>query len=344
MPHQSTSLSTESILRVVFILLAVGFIYLIRDVLALFFIAIILSAAFDPTVDWLQRRKIPRALSIIGVYLLFFLIVGSVIYLLSGPIFDQVKDMSRAFPEFYNKIQAGWHSISGLEQIATSQNISNTITSSIGGITRGITSATTSIFGVLTSIFGGIIGFFLILVITFYLTVEEQGMKKFVANLVPNGRRPQVIKIIGDIQHRMGYWLRGQLILSVIIFMMVYVALSLLNVKYALILALVAGMLEIVPFLGPLLSAVPAIFFAFSQSFSMAVIVALVYLIIQQVENQLIVPKVMGKSTGLSPLIVILSLLTGARLAGVLGALLAVPVAIAMAVIVDSIRGSKIDK
>lgn len=344
MSRQSISISTETIIRIIIILLAAVFIYLIQDVLALFFIAIILSAAFDPTIDWLQNRRIPRALSIIGVYILFFLIVGGAVYLLSGPIFEQIKDMSKAFPEFYGKIQAGWHSISGIEQIATPQNISNTISSSIGGITKGLTTATTSIFGILTSIFGGIIGFFLILVIAFYLTVEEQGMKKFVANLVPNGRRLQVIKIITDIQHRMGYWLRGQLILSVVIFMMVYVALSLLNVKYALILALVAGIFEIIPFLGPLLSAVPAVFFAFAQSLAMALIVALVYLLIQQVENHLIVPKVMGKTTGLSPLIVILSLLTGARLAGIVGALLAVPVAIAISVIVDSVRESKTDK
>ena len=126
-----------------------------------------------------------------------------------------------------------------------------------------------------------------------------------------------------------------------IVFLMVYIGLSALGVEYALILALVAGIFEIVPFLGPWISAIPGVFFAFSQSPALAIWVAILYFVVQQIENNLIVPKVMGKTTGLNPLVVILAILMGARIGGIVGALLAVPVAIAIAVYFESVLGSK---
>ena len=328
------TISTGTIFRIILILLLIGFVILIRDVLALFFIAIILSSAFDPLVDWLQRKKIPRSLSIIGVYVIFFIVVGGSIYLLTGPIVKQIGDIARAFPEFYTRVNYGIQAWGGnINDIASTQ----TIDSNLASITKGVTSATSSIFSVLSSIFGGIIGLLGVLVVTFYLTVQEDAVRRFFNSIVPGKHRAHVVNLVGQIQKRMGYWLRGQLILSFIIFCLVYAALSILGVKYALLLALIAGIFEIVPFIGPWISAVPAIFFASSQGLTMAIIVAAVYLVIQQLENSLIVPKVMGKSTGLNPMIVILSIFAGARLGGVIGALLAVPIATAISVYVQSV-------
>ncbi|MBT4850055.1 AI-2E family transporter [Candidatus Parcubacteria bacterium] len=337
MSSRSVSISTDTIVRVILILLVLGFLYLIKDVLALFFVAIILSSAFDPLIDWLQLRKIPRALSIVGVYVVFLAIIGGAIFLLIDPIGDQVKDMSRAFPEYYVKITEGMQRLQSIDTSA----VPETVSTNIGDITKGLSQAGSSIFNLLTSIFGGVISFFMVLVITFYLTVEEEGMKKFIQSIVPSKHRPYTAKLISDIQHRMGYWLRGQLILSVIVFLMVYIGLSALGVEYALILALVAGIFEIVPFLGPWISAIPGVFFAFSQSPALAIWVAILYFVVQQIENNLIVPKVMGKTTGLNPLVVILAILMGARIGGIVGALLAVPVAIAIAVYFESVLGSK---
>lgn len=334
MSNQGISISTETIIRVILILLAVGFLFLVKDVLALFFVAIILASAFDPLIDWFQKFRIPRAASIIGVYIVFFIVIGGAIYLLTGPIVTQVKDLSRAFPEIYTKIQQGLQVISGS---VTKENIST----SFLDITKGLTAATSSIFNVATSIFGGIISFFMVLVITFYLTVEEDGMKRFVKSITPLKNQKYISDLIGAMQKRMGYWLRGQLFLSLIVFVMVYIGLTLLQVKYALILAVVAGIFEIIPFLGPWISAIPGIFFAFSQSPTTAIFVAILYFAVQQIENNLIVPKVMGKTTGLNPLVVILALLMGARLAGVIGALLAVPVALAVSVYIETVIASK---
>jgi predicted PurR-regulated permease PerM len=335
MSTRSISISTDTIVRLILILLLLGFLYWIKDVIALFFVAVILSAAFDPLIDWLKARKIPRPLSIIGVYLVFFFLIGGAIYLLIEPIGEQVIEMRRAFPEYYVKINEG------MQHLTNTATESETVATSISDITASITKASAGIFSFVTSIFGGVISFFVVLVITFYLTVEEEGMKRMISNMTPSRHRPYVNQLITNMQHRMGYWLRGQLFLSIIIFVLTYLGLSLLGVEYALVLALIAGLFEIVPFLGPLMSAVPAIFLSFMQSPSKAIFVAILYLVIQQLENNLIVPKVMGKATGLNPLVVILSILTGARIGGIVGALLAVPVAIAISVYIESFMSSR---
>jgi len=247
--------------------------------------------------------------------------------------------MSRLFPDYLDKINEGLHNLSTIDGATAA---GSGVSTSISDLTSSISQAGTSIFNALTSIFGGIISFFVVLLITFYLTVEEEGMKKIVQGLFPEQRRPQVLEVIVKIQHRMGYWLRGQLLLSLIVFVMVYVGLSIIGIKYALLLALLAGLFEIIPFLGPWISAVPGIFFAFSQGgISKALFAGLIYLVVQQIENNFIVPKVMGRTTGLNPLVVIIAILVGTRLGGAVGALLAVPVTLAIAVYIQAFKERK---
>lgn len=337
MSKQSISITTGTILRTILVLLFLSFLFLIKDVLALLFIAIILSAAFDPSVDWLQKFKIPRALSIVGIYVLVLSFVTWSIYLLSGPLAAQVVDIANAFPDFYKKINQNLGGAIDLNHLFNQDAISASFTD----VTKSLGQATSGIFNVLSSVFGGVVSFFMVLVITFYLTVEENSIKRFINSLTPVGHQPYVSKLITTMQHRMGYWLRGQLLLSLIVFVMVYIGLAILGIKYALILALLAGIFEIVPFIGPWIAAIPGVFFAFSYSPSKALMVAIMYLVIQQLENNLIVPKVMGKSTGLNPLVVLIAIMIGAHLGGVMGALLAVPVALALAVYIESLIGEK---
>ena len=336
---KTISISTGTIIRVICIFLVLGFLFLIKNVLALFFVAIVMSSAFDPFIDYLQKKKFPRALSIIGVYIIFLTLVGGAFYLLSGPIVDQIRDMSRDFPQHYQKINQGLANIGRMDL-----NDNQTMTNGLSFITTNLSKATTGIFSFLISLFGGLISFFIILVITFYLVVEEDGMKRFIRSLTPTEHRPYISQLINKMQLKMGHWLRGQLLLSVIIFFMVFIVLSIFGVKYALILALTAGIFEIIPYLGPLISAIPAVFFAFSQSPSKALLVVVLYFIIQRVENDIIVPKVLGKSIGLNPLVVILALLIGARVGGVIGALLAVPVVTALSVYFEDLVSSRRNK
>ncbi|MBP9802198.1 AI-2E family transporter [Patescibacteria group bacterium] len=337
---QKVSISIGTIIKTIVILLVLGFLFLIKDVLALLFVAVILSAAFDPLVDSLQKKKIPRALSILGVYIIFLALVSGAIFLLSGPVVTQIKDIARdsSTAEFYHKIEDG---LKNLGQFSVNEDGQQQF-NGLSVLTNSLSKAGSGIFSFVASLFGGVISFFIVLVITFYLVVEEDGMKRFIRTMTPLKHQPYVVQLMNRIQHRMGYWLRGQLILSLIVFTLVFTGLSILGVKYALILALVAGLFEIIPYLGPLMSAIPAVFFAFAQSPSKAVAVIVLYFLIQQAENHLIVPKVMGKSVGLNPIVVILSILIGARLAGPVGAILAVPVATALAVYLEDLAGEKV--
>ncbi len=333
------SISIGTILKTIVLLLVLGFLWLIKDVLALLFVAIILSAAFDPLVDYLHQKKIPRALSILGIYIIFLGLVAGAIILLAGPVVQQVKNIAydSDTAHFYQKIQEG---LQNLNQIGV-KNGTNQSSQGLSMITNSLSKASSGIFSFIVSLFGGIISFFIILVITFYLVAEEDGMKRFIRNIVPWQNQPYAMQLINKIQNRMGYWLRGQLFLSLIVFSLVYLGLSIIGVKYALILALTAGLFEIIPYLGPLMSAVPAVFFAFAESPTKALVVIGLYFLIQQAENHLIVPKVMGKSVGLNPIVVILSILIGARIGGAVGAILAVPVATALSVYFEELVDNK---
>ncbi len=331
MTKQTFTISNEAIWRVILALALVAAVLLVRDVLVLLIIAIVLSSAFDPWVDAMYKVKIPRGLSISLIFLIFLGIISSVVVLLAGPIADQIMDISRSFPKIYDKLNSTLSSLHRLEGISptTTQNSTGV---SLTQLAQSLSQVGTGIFNVVTSVFGSIISFFMVLVLTFYLTIEENGFKKFIRHLFPLDKKEQVNYLVEAMQKRLGLWFRGQMILSLIIFICVYIGLLLLGVKYALLLAVLAGLLEIVPILGPWISAIVAVFFAWADSLNKAFYTAILYLVIQQLENNIIVPKVMGRNTGLNPVVVILAILIGGRLAGVVGALLAVPIATVISV------------
>jgi predicted PurR-regulated permease PerM len=331
MIKQNTTISNGTIWRIIFILALVFLIIVVRDVLALFVIAIVLSSAFDPWVDWLQKLKIPRGLSISVIFLILLSIVTMVVILLAGPIGKQILDVASSFPQIYEKINLALDSLHRLEGVSplTAQNSTGT---SLTQLAQSLTQIGSNIISFVTSVFGGIISFFMVLVLTFYLTVEENGFKKFIRHIFPSDKNGEVSYLVDNMQKRLGLWFRGQMILSLIIFVTVYIGLVILDVKYALLLAVLAGLLEIVPILGPWLSAIVAVFFAWADGMNKALYTAILYLVIQQLENNIIVPKVMGRNTGLNPVVVILAILIGGRLAGVIGALLAVPIATVISV------------
>ncbi len=329
--HQHITLTYSTIFRVVFVLFGLFIVYLIREIVALLFISVVLASAFDPWVDWLAKYKIPRGVSILSIYVILFAIVALVIVLLIPPISQQIIQIANNFPYYYHKIMEAFASIQGINQ----GGMSSELPSSIETIGATLAQATKSLFSTITSIFGGLISFLAVLVMVFYMTVEEASLKRFVVALTPKNYHDYAIKLIVMVQTKIGLWLRGQLSLCLIIGILTFIFLYTFGFKYALLLAIIAGMLEIVPFVGPTISAVPAIFVAFSDSWSKVVLVVLIYFLIQQLENHVITPKVMQKAVGLNPIIVIVVVLVGAKLAGIIGALLAVPVAAAIDVVVS---------
>lgn len=338
----TTTISYVSIIRVLVVFVAVYFIYLIRDALALLFVSVIFAAAVDPWVDWLQKRKFPRAVSILMIYAILLAIFSLVIFMMIPPMTEQIGQVVTNFPSYYEKISVGIHQLQDKTLEGSTAAGNDSVVSTLETLSLTLAQTTKSIFVTITSIFGGLFSLLIVLVITFYLTVEEDALKKFIKYIVPPKHRTYTMDLIERMQIKIGLWLRGQLLLSVIVGVLTYIGLSILGVKYALLLAIIAGVLEIIPYLGPWLAAIPAVLVSFSDSFVKVVLVVILYIIIQQLENNLIVPKLMQKMVGLNPIIVIMAILVGAKLGGVVGGLLGVPVAAAISVyLYDIIKDHK---
>lgn len=319
--------STKIILKVVFVILALLFLWYIREIIVLILFAIVLASAMEPLADYLHIRRVPRAVSVLAVYLLFLGLVALVVSSIIPPVIDQFRLLADNLPMYINDFQQRYPSIATVFGTNDLSRVLNDLIT--GGGQESVVSRTVGVFN-------GFFAFVTVLVISFYLVVsKEQGMKDFIRSIVPHSRRDMVTGLVNKIQRKMGLWVLGQLILSLVIFVFTFIGLTILGVKYALVLALLAGLLEVVPYIGPTLSAVPAFFFALMQSPALAVGVIILYILIQKAESYVLVPKVMEKTIGTSPLVVLIALLVGFKLAGVIGLLLAVPLSGAIMVVID---------
>lgn len=323
------NISTLTIIKVVLVFLLLVFLYIIQDILIVLFGAIIFSATISPWIDTFQRKGVPRFMGLIVIYLIFFTILSLAIGLLIPPIVTEINQIAKELPFYYQKISSFF--VTWQETPAPVEDIQKILISLGVDLSRA---AQANIFDIFRGAFGGFFSFILLLVLIFYMTLKEQTILKFFQQILPVRFHAQVFSLITRIQRKIGFWLKGQLFLCLIIGFLSFIGLFILGVNYALILALIAGITEIVPFIGPIIGAIPAVLLAFIQSPIKAVFVIILYIIIQQLENQIIVPRVMKKALGLNPIIVILVILIGGRLAGILGALVALPAATAASVFV----------
>jgi predicted PurR-regulated permease PerM len=329
MPEQKPinfNISTVAIVKVIFTLLILYFVYLVRDVLAVLLISFILAVLIDPLADWFEKKQIPRVLAVLLVYVILISLVGLIVVLLIPPLTAQFDQLTDKIPTYWEKIQS-----LGAEDLLTKYD-SDALQKGLKSIEENLAQG---IFTGLGGIFGGVVSFFLVLVLTFYMIVEEKELKKLAHVLIPAQYQPYLFQVASRMKEKMGAWLKGQLILCLIIGVAVFIGLSILGVEYALVLGLIAGFLEIIPYVGPWIAAALAIFIALGQSPILALMVLVFFIVLQQAENNLLVPKVMQKAVGLNPIISIIAVITGAKIAGFLGVLFAIPVASALSILLQ---------
>lgn len=318
--------SYSTFIKVVVIALLLLFLYLVREVILLMFVAIIIASGIDPWIDFLQKKRIPRWLSVIFIFIVLIGFVSLIVYLLIPPIAQQLQQLAVLLPQYFKVI---------LEQVKGSDIVNlesgvDSIQKVFGSFGDKFGNLASNIFGTFSGVLKGVISMIIVFVLSFYFVVEENNFKKFIRSITPTKHRPYVEDLVDRIQVQIGRWFRGQLLLGGIVGVMVFIGLTIAGVKYALVLALLAGLLELVPYIGPILSAVPAVFLGFTQSPILGLVVIGIYLLVQQLENHLIVPNVMKRVVGLNPLVIILAILVGAKLAGVMGAIIAVPLVTAL--------------
>lgn len=331
---KTIDISTGIVFRTVLVLIGLWFLYFIRDIIALLFISIILVAAMDPIVYRLHRRKVPRAVGVLIVYVCLFALISLIVSFLIPPLVQQIKDFAQKLPDIIRGLE---NSFQGINTFFQTQHIAvstQSLLSDIGGFLAG---SSENIFTATIGVFSGFVSAVIVLVMTFYMAVKEDGIKNFIVSITPKKHKDYAGSLVLRIQRKISRWVLGQLSLMLIIFAMDFIGLSLLKIPYALSLAMFAGLMEVVPFIGPIVSLVPAVLVGLTISPLSGLLVFALYIFVQQFEGHIIIPQVMKKAVGLHPIAVILALLIGLKLGGVLGALLAIPVATAISVFVSDL-------
>ncbi len=331
-------ISTGTIIKTILIILAIWFLFIIRDILAIFFVSIVLVAGIEPAVNWMHKKRIPRSLGVLIIYLLLFVAISFLIYLLIPPIQDQFVDFTRDLPQYLEKIERPFEDLAtGLK--GSSFNLENgNITNKIG---ENVSRQIENVFSTTKGLFSGFIATLVVLTLAFYISVKEDSFQKFISLVVPDKHERYAVSLVTRIKVRVGRWMQGQLFLMLVVFLLDFLGLWLIGLPHPLVLAVFAGVLEIVPYVGPIAAAIPGVILGFLISPLAGVLAILVYFIVQQLENHIITPQVMKKAVGLNPIAVILALLVGIKLGGILGAILAVPVATAISIFWEDVMDTR---
>ena len=310
-------ISARTIVFTVFFLLFLKLLWLVRDLLFSLFIAFIIMSAVKPVVKSLEKLRFPRPLSVLLIFVFFILSLGYVFYWLLPPLLFDAASFFKNLPQIIKKLTPG---------LVPYLNFSS--------FSQYLPDATNQFFNLIKNIFSNT--FFLISTIffSFYFIIEEDFIKKFLIKFFEEKQTQTVTSIFAKVEERLRAWFWGELILMLVVGLLTFIGLSLIGVKHAPFLGIVAGILEVVPNIGPTISALPAVLVAASQSYFLGLSTIALYFIVQQLENNLVVPIVMKKAVGLNPIVTLIALIIGGKVNGILGVLLAIPATLVLETII----------
>lgn len=322
--------STKTVIRILVIIAVAWLAWFLLDVILVLLTAVVIASAVEPAIVWFNKKRLPRFVSTIIIYVILSTIIIALTYFILPALFDQLVNFARILPEKITALTVNTENSTFLKAV---QGISGS--QSLGDVIQNIAatfSATSdNVFAIMSSVFGGVTSFLLIFVLSFYFSVREGSIEDFLKLITPFKHESYVIGLWQRSQNKIGRWMQGQLILALIVGVLVFIGLSILGVQNALFLALVSTIFEIIPIFGPVIAAVPGILIAFTQGgFTFSIVVAVMYIIVQQIESNFIYPIIAKKVLDVPPIIVIVALLIGGKLGGFLGLLLSVPVAAAL--------------
>ena len=305
-------LQKNQVITALLFVLLLWFLLQIRDIVLIFFISFIIMATFHPIVEWLATHHIPRIIAVFIVYIVTLLLFILLVFPLVPFFSDQLQQLIKHFPGY-------------LQKTGTTFGINIRANYISGYTTSHLEAIGANALFVTTKFFGGLFSVLAMIVISFYLLLSHNRMKDEFIGRFSKSKQNHMLSTIDQVENKLGAWLRGQVLLSVTIGILVWIALMILRVPFALPLALMAGLFEIIPTIGPILAAIPALIVGFSVSPLMVLFVAIAYAIVQLLENNVIVPKIMESAVGLNPIVIILSVMIGGQLLGLTGALLSIP-------------------
>jgi len=311
MPHK-IEISHKTIFFTAIFIGSVWFLYYIRDIVLQLFVAMILVSILNPFVVKLSKYKIPKPISILLSYILIFgffaLTVGAVL----PPLIEQTTNLANGLLGYFMSSELSKY---------VNEDVVKQLMSQLGTVPSQVVKAGFSIFG-------NILNIFTVLIFAFYLLLIRDKFDSNLEFLFGKEKTKKVANFVNTLERKLGGWARGQLSLMVLIGVLSYIGFIILGIPYALPLALLAGILEIVPYVGPIIASVPVVILAFGISPFLGFAAIGLAILIQQLENYVFVPKIMEKSAGVSPIVTLVALAVGYRLAGVVGMIISIPIVI----------------
>lgn len=324
--EQLIEISFWTMLKAALLVFLIWALWILRDVAAVVLLSIVIASAIEPANHFFARYRVPRVLSVLLIYLAAFILFSSVFYLIIPPLFGDVLDFITTSPFYIEELLGPKGPLfSVLPEVP--QALSDFLKNFALSLEKTIPALTEGVFSAGAALFGGVLSFILLIVISFYLSVQEHGVENFLRIITPLEHEAYILDLWQRSQRKIGRWLQGQILLAVLVGIMVFLGLTILNVKYAISLAILAAIFEIIPVFGPVMAAIPAVAIAFIQSPLSGLMVLGLFIIVQQFENHLIYPLVVRKTIGVPPLLVVISLVVGGTLGGFYGIVLSVPIA-----------------
>jgi predicted PurR-regulated permease PerM len=332
-------ISYRAIFKVLLVLFLLFLLFQVIDVLIIVFMSVVISSAIKPIVNYMTKVGLPRGLSIFFVLFSFFAFLGTLLFFGITPFIAQISNFVNNFGQFLDTINQNYN----LQIQYDKDSITRYLTQFTPSIGSTFGNASNQILSLGKGLLNGLLFTLALLVLTFYQLLEENKISNFIASLF-HSNSDKIKHIITQSENKLGAWFRGQLSLCTFIGVITFLGLSVVSffnpilAEFALPLALIAGVLEIVPVLGPALALIPALFVGATINLQFMFAILIVYLVIQQIETNVVIPRVMNRAVGIDPVIVIIGIMVGNTLMGPLGSLLSVPVMAVLSVMYEEWR------
>jgi len=314
---QTLDISWETIAKILATAFFIYLIYLIKDMILWILFAFVISILAEPAVSFLEKKRLSRTFSVILIYLVFFGFISFLIYLIVPFFIQEIQQFSQLFPQYFERFSPVFRNLG----LAAFENLESFTKS----IQEWLIKASSSIFSAVVSIFGGIIAAFTIVILSVFFSIEKGGLEKAVKLVSPKGYEQYFLELFENSQKKISIWFGVRILGCLFVGLLVFLTCYIFQLKYALTFGIIAGVLDIIPVVGPTVAGAIVVAFAFLESWPKALFLLIAFVLIQQIEGNVLVPILTRKFVGLSPILVLISLIIGGKLWGILGAVLTIP-------------------
>lgn len=337
------TISTGTIVRILAIVTVFAGLFYVSDFLIALLVSVVLASSVEMPIRALAKWGVPRSVSVVTLFLSLILAVAAVVFIFIPPLADDIALFIKTLPKILESFRIFGRDMGFKDLSLAVSDLSRDISKGqILTILKTSLFGTSGFFATTSVVVAGIINLILTFVLAFYLALEENGVQKFLRLVVPKHQEEYITDLWARAQKKIGLWMQGQLLLSLLVSLLVYVPSLILGLPYSALLAVLAFVGELIPMVGLTLAMVPAFFIAWTHGgLSLLGVTALIYFIISQLESHVLYPKVMNKMVGVPSVVVIIAIVIGAKLAGIWGVLLAVPLASILMELADDVNKRK---